>query len=54
MSLAKPVFSMLTPLQSGSKSGDGTELNVKYKEISVGMEWIPGLIAEGGSLKQVV
>jgi glutaredoxin len=88
--LAKPLFSLLTPLQAGSSRENTTEyereiakakadieteiqsnpvviytyklspfsseaktlldsLNISYKEISLGQEWIPGLIKEGGS-----
>jgi len=92
MSLAKPVFGFLAPLQAGEKDADSNfqtnlkeaiqaikeetstdavvvytyelspfssetknvldRLNVDYKEISLGKEWLPGLIAEGGAIKR--
>jgi anaphase-promoting complex subunit 7 len=93
MSLAKPIFKILTPIQAGSM-GDSSDLyrqrieemkrqvqietrtspvvvytyklspfskealllldslNITYKEISLGQEWLPGLIAEGGAEKR--
>lgn len=91
MSLAKPIFTILAPIQAGSRRENPAEydreltqaieeinelvkehnvvvytydlspfsmeaktlldgLNVEYKEVSLGKEWIPGLISEGGSM----
>ena len=91
--LFQPVFSLLAPLQAGSKSLEGDEyqiaigkakaeietetksspvviytyawspfssetkllldrLQIDYKELSLGQEWIPGLIAPGGAAKR--
>jgi anaphase-promoting complex subunit 7 len=92
MSLAKPVFRVLAPLQAGENDAESdfkamiretiqeieTEaaaapivvytyelspfsiettslldrLDVEYKEISLGKEWLPGLIAENGAIKR--
>eukprot|EP00536_Pseudo-nitzschia_multiseries_P007975 jgi/Psemu1/256775/estExt_Genewise1Plus.C_1930042 len=92
MSLAKPIFGFLAPLQAGEKDADSNykqnleeakqeidaevsstsvvvytyelspfssettallgRLGVEYKEISLGKEWIPGLIAENGAIKR--
>lgn len=92
MSLAKPIFEFLAPLQAGEKdaeidyqgklqaakkqieeetssapvvaytyelspfSSETTalldRLGVDFKEISLGKEWLPGLIAEGGAIKR--
>jgi glutaredoxin len=92
MSLFKPIFSTIAPLQAGEKDADNdfqqnveeairvikTEvdtdpvvvytyelspfssetkdlldrLDVDYKEISLGKEWIPGLISENGPIKR--
>eukprot|EP00537_Pseudo-nitzschia_pungens_P005077 CAMPEP_0172367426 /NCGR_PEP_ID=MMETSP1060-20121228/21347_1 /TAXON_ID=37318 /ORGANISM="Pseudo-nitzschia pungens, Strain cf. cingulata" /LENGTH=484 /DNA_ID=CAMNT_0013091661 /DNA_START=77 /DNA_END=1531 /DNA_ORIENTATION=- len=92
MSLAKPIFGFLAPLQAGEKDTDSNytenlnrakreidgevnsdevvvytyelspfssetkslldRLGVEYKEISLGKEWIPGLIAENGAIKR--
>jgi len=92
MSLAKPVFKVLAPLQAGEKDSErnykeeiravieeieaeaasapiivytyelspfSTEttllldrLGVEYKNISLGKEWLPGLIAENGAMKR--
>eukprot|EP00532_Pseudo-nitzschia_australis_P014970 CAMPEP_0168274592 /NCGR_PEP_ID=MMETSP0141_2-20121125/17376_1 /TAXON_ID=44445 /ORGANISM="Pseudo-nitzschia australis, Strain 10249 10 AB" /LENGTH=481 /DNA_ID=CAMNT_0008216181 /DNA_START=64 /DNA_END=1509 /DNA_ORIENTATION=- len=92
MTLAKPVFGFLSPLQAGAKDADSNykenleeakreinteaasdpvvvytyelspfssetkslldRLDVEYKEISLGKEWIPGLIAENGAIKR--
>jgi len=90
MSLAKPLFKVLTPLQAGENDAEinykgkirdtmavieaeaaaspvvvytyelspfSTEtkllldrLDVEYKEVSLGKEWLPGLIAENGAI----
>ena len=92
MSLFKPIFSTIAPLQAGEKDADNTfqqnveeairviktevdtdpvvvytyelspfssetkdlldRLDVDYKEISLGKEWIPGLISENGPIKR--
>jgi len=92
MSLAKPLFAVLAPLQAGEKAADSNfqenleqairdikaevanepvvvytyelspfatetkllldRLDVEYQEISLGKEWIPGLIAENGAIKR--
>lgn len=93
MSIFKPVFSFLAPLQAGSNQEDGglyaseigeakkeieaetsanpvviytyelspfssetktllDNMKIQYKEISLGKEWIPGLIAPGGAMKR--
>jgi len=92
MSLAKPVFKVLTPLQAGEKDAKSNykakieeaireivaeaaatpvvvytyelspfssetkllldRLGVEYKEISLGKEWLPGLIADNGAFKR--
>lgn len=92
MSLAKPVFKVLAPLQAGENDPESNyqqkiqatireiegeaasasvvvytyelspfssettslldRLGVEYKEISLGKEWLPGLIAESGAIKR--
>jgi glutaredoxin len=93
METLKPVFSILTPIQAGSKreepglyesemekamdeikaetSSDPVviytyelspfsfetkalldNLNIQYKEVSLGKEWVPGLLAPGGAMKR--
>jgi glutaredoxin len=92
MSLAKPVFKLLAPLQAGEKDDESNykgmirdaireieaeaviapivvytyelspfsaettslldRIGVEYKEISLGKEWLPGLIAEDGAIKR--
>ena len=92
MSLAKPVFKFLAPLQAGEKDAESNykgmirdaireieaeadaapvvvytyelspfsaettslldRIGAEYKEISLGKEWLPGLIAENGAIKR--
>jgi glutaredoxin len=93
VSIVKPLFAILAPLQAGSYKEDkaeyqtnlnaaiseiGSEINsekvvvytyqlspfcteclealdnldIEYKEISLGLEWVPFLIEEGGALKR--